>query len=441
VSVEQARVEELAEFLAIPSVSADDAHAIDVQRAGEWVSDYVRASGGRCDLLPTPTGHPLVVGEVPASASPSTAPTVMVYGHFDVQPAGDHALWTSDPFEPVVRDGWLYGRGTVDDKGNLFILLKAIRGLAEAGELPVNVRVLCDGEEEIGGTSVVDFLAADARTTEVCVIYDSTMPRIDTPSFEVGTRGLAYFKVNVRTGERDLHSGLFGGAALNALHALIEVLRAVTPVPDELKAGVIEATAEERESWSQLDPGADVLAAEEARPADGQAAAEFYSRTFATPAVDVNGITGGEPDLVKTVLPVEARANVSIRLAPGQNVDEVSRTFKTLLRGALAPGADLDVVRVNASPAGRVDPSEQAVVLARDAFERVMGSRPLLTRTGGTLPIVPVLEAKGIPTVLTGFGVPGHNMHGPNERLLVRYLVSGVDVTAEMFRAFGSLGA
>ncbi|MFQ5426207.1 MAG: M20/M25/M40 family metallo-hydrolase, partial [Gaiellales bacterium] len=394
-SFQQVLVDELSEFLAIPSVSADPARAGDVRAAAEWVSGLVRAGGGTCDLAPTGTGHPLVVGELRASAGATRAPTVMAYGHFDVQPAGDLTPWESEPFRPELRDGWLYGRGTVDDKGNLYILLKAAGRLAQNGELPVNVRVICDGEEEIGGSSVVDFLQADRRGADACVIFDSVMPRLDTPSFEVGTRGLVYFRVRVRTGERDLHSGLYGGAAQNALHVLSDTLAAVTCVPDALRAGVIDPTPEEGEAWGELDPGADVLAAEGARPADDRAAEDFYPRTFAAPAVDVNGIRGGEADLVKTVLPVEAHAHVSIRLAPGQDVEAISLAFETLMRERLAPGADLDVERVNAIPAGRVDPSARAIVLARDAFERALGRRPLLTRTGGTLPIVPALEAKG----------------------------------------------
>ena len=346
---------------------------------------------------------------------------------------------TPAPSLPRSENGWLYGRGSVDDKGNLYLLLKAATLHAASGSLPVNVRIVCDGEEETGGHSVVDFLAEDERGGDACVIFDSMMPRLDAPSFEVGTRGLVYFRLDVRTGEQDLHSGLFGGAAMNALHALMQALAAVVSLPDELRAGTIPPTEDELGAWQVLSRGGDVLAHEGARPSDGAAARDFYLRTFAAPAVDVNGIRGGEPDLVKTVLPVSAHAHVSIRLAPGQDVEEISTIFETLVRNALPAGADLDVHRLNASPASRVDPQAPALDLARQAFERVLGARPLLTRTGGSLPIMSALEAKGISTVLTGFGAPGHNAHAPNERLLARYLPEGVAAAKEMLVAFGEL--
>ena len=432
---EQAWLDELFEWLRIPSVSADPAHAGDVRAAGEWVCDYVRSAGGSAELVET-AAQPLAVGEIPASADPSAAPTVLLYGHFDVQPPAPLDLWTSPPFEPEVRDGYLYGRGAVDDKGNAYLLLKAARLLAEEGALPVNVRVAFDGEEEIGGHSIVDFLAADERGADACLIFDSGMPKEDLPTFDLGVRGLIYFHVRVGTGDHDLHSGVFGGAALNAAHALLQTLGAVVPVPDELRAGAIPATDEELASWAELEPGSDVMAEEGARPIDAQAAADFYARTFAGPAIDVNGLKGGEPTLQKTVLPVLAEANVSMRLAAGQDVEETAATFERLLRDAAPEGAELEVERWSSSPAGLIPPDSKAVQLAQDAFERAMGKRPLLLRTGGTLPIIPALADKGIPTILAGFALPGANIHSPNERLLARYLPLGVEAARETLVAF-----
>ncbi|HEV3407050.1 MAG TPA: M20/M25/M40 family metallo-hydrolase, partial [Gaiellaceae bacterium] len=291
-------LEELFEFLRIPSVSADPAHADDVRRAGEWVCEFVRTAGGECDVVPGER-HPLAVGDIRATNGGVQAPTVILYGHFDVQPPAPLDAWQSPPFEPEVRDGWIYGRGAADDKGNLYLLLKAAELLAREGELPVNVRVVCDGEEESGGESVVEFLREDERGADACLIFDGPMPRIDLPAFEVGTRGLIYFHVRARTGERDLHSGLYGGAALNAIHALTASLAAVTALPDELRAGIVSPTEEELAAWRELDPGSDVLAEQGARPKDAAAADEFYRRTFADAAVDVNGIHGGEPVLHK----------------------------------------------------------------------------------------------------------------------------------------------
>jgi acetylornithine deacetylase/succinyl-diaminopimelate desuccinylase-like protein len=271
------------------------------------------------------------------------------------------------------------------------------------------------------------------------MIFDSAMPREDVPSFDLGTRGLLYFHLRLRTGKADLHSGVFGGAALNALHALVEALGAVIPPPDELRAGIAEPTEEEIRSWQELDPGADVLSDAGALPLDDRAADEFYRRTFAGPAIDVNGIFGGEPHLQKTVLPVSAEANVSIRLAPGQDVDEIAAAFERILRQAAPDGAELEIDRWSSSPAGLIPPDAKAVQLAQGAFERVFGRRPLLLRNGGTLPIVPALADKGIPTILSGFALPGANVHSPNERLLVRYLSRGVEAARETLVAFTDL--
>jgi acetylornithine deacetylase/succinyl-diaminopimelate desuccinylase-like protein len=431
-------LEELYEWLRIPSISADPGHAQDVRRAGEWLREFVQRAGGEADLVETPT-FPLVVGQIGASVDPDHAPTALLYGHFDVQPPAPLDLWESDPFAPEIRDGYLYARGAVDDKGNAYLLLKAAQLLAAEGALPVNVRVAFDGEEETGGHGIVDFLTADERGADVCLIFDAGMPKEDVPAFDLGTRGLNYYHLRLRTGERDLHSGVFGGAALNAVHALLRTLDAVVSLPDELRAGVVAPTDEERRSWAELEPGLAVLAEEGACPADERAAEEFYLRTFAAPAVDVHGVSGGEPALQKTVLPVAAEANVSIRLAPGQDVDEIDRAFQRLLRGAAPSGADLEIERWSGAPAGLIPPDAPAVRLAQEAFERVLGRRPLLLRSGGTLPIVPALADQGIPTILTGFALPGANMHSPNERLLARYIPVGVATARETLVALGDL--
>lgn len=431
-------LEELFDWLRIPSVSADPAHAPDVRRAGEWVCDFFRAAGGTAELVDMGQ-QPLVLGEIRA-ARDDEAPTVLLYGHFDVQPAAPLELWESPPFEPEIRDEWIYARGAADDKGNLFLLLKAAELLSRSGELPVNVRLACDGEEETGGQTIVDFLAQDERGADACVIFDAAMPSRGVPAFEIGTRGLVYFHVRVRTGERDLHSGLFGGAALNAVHALMQALAPVVALPDELRAGVIPPTDEERAGWRALQPGSEILAEQGARPLDARAAEDFYERTFASPAVDVHGVRAGEPDLQKTVLPVLAEANASIRLAPGQDVDDITAAFERLVRDAAPPGADVEIERWGTSPAGLVPPDSKAIQLAQDAFERVLGKRPLLRRSGGTLPIVPALADKEIPTVLTGFDVPEGNIHAPNERFLVEHVALGVAAARETLLAFGDLG-
>jgi acetylornithine deacetylase/succinyl-diaminopimelate desuccinylase-like protein len=439
--VDQAWLDELSEFIRIPSVSADSERSVDVVRAGEWVCEFVRRAGGEAELRDW-GGQPLALGEISASAGNGESPTVICYGHFDVQPPAPLDLWESDPFEAAVRDGRIYARGIADDKGQLYMQLKAAEQLKTRG-LPVNLRFCCDGEEETGGHSIVDFLAADERDADACVIFDAGMLKRDVPLFNVATRGLIYFHVRVRTGERDFHSGIFGGAALNALHALVQALAAVLAkegrLPEPLRAGIAPPTETELAAWAELTPGPEELAAQGARPMDATAEDEFYLRTFAEPSLDVNGIEGGSPHLQKTVLPAEAHANVSIRLAPGQDPDQIAAEAERLLREAAPEGAELEITRLSSSPSGLVDPDSQVVQLGLDAFERVVGRRPLLVRSGGTLPIVPALADKGIPTIVTGFALPDSNIHSPNENLLADYLPLGVKAAAELYTAFAAL--
>jgi acetylornithine deacetylase/succinyl-diaminopimelate desuccinylase-like protein len=440
--VSEAWFDELAEFLRIPSISADPAHAPDVLRAGEWVCNFVRSSGGECELVDW-DGQPLAVGEIRASSNAETAPTVICYGHFDVQPADPLELWESDPFAPEIRGEYLYGRGTVDDKGQLYMLLSAARELALAGELPVNVRFCCDGEEETGGHSIVDFIEADERGADAAVIFDSGMIARDVPAFNIATRGVLYFHVTIRTGERDLHSGTFGGAALNAAHAMVRTLDVLIAhegvLVEPLRKGIAEPTAEELADWALLPAGASELSDQGARPKDARAAEDFYRLTLAEPSLEVNGIATGSPHLQKTVLPVEAVANVSIRLAPGQTVEEIAPEFERLVREGAPAGADVQVERWSGAPPGLVSPDSKAVQLGLDAFERALGRRPALIRIGGTLPILPALSNKGIPTVVTGFGLPDSQIHSPNERLVAAYVPLGTAAARELFVSFGAL--
>jgi acetylornithine deacetylase/succinyl-diaminopimelate desuccinylase-like protein len=433
---------ELAEFLRIPSISADPAHAADVVRAAEWVCARVRDAGGEASVVDW-NGQPLAVGEVRASSGADGAPTVLCYGHFDVQPPDPLDLWESAPFEPEIRDGHLYGRGSVDDKGQLYMLLAAARTLAAAGELPVNVRFCCDGEEETGGHSIVEFLAADERGADAAIVFDSDMIEPGRPAFNVAMRGIAYFHVTVRSGDADLHSGLFGGAALNATHALVQALSGVVArdglLPEPLRQGIVPPTEQELADWQALPSGAGEFAGQGATPADPRAAEEFYLRTFAEPSLDVNGIEGGSPRLQKTVLPVEAIANLSIRLAPGQRVEEIAPEVERLLREAAPAGADLHVELWASSPPALVPPDSQPIQLGLDAFERVLGRRPALIRSGGTLPIVAALVDKGIPTIVTGFGLADSHIHSPNERLRAEYVPLGIDAAVELFRELASL--
>jgi acetylornithine deacetylase/succinyl-diaminopimelate desuccinylase-like protein len=442
--VDQAWLQELTDFLRIPSVSADPAHAQDVRTAGEWVRDFVRRAGGEAELVETES-QPLVIGEIRASQGADSAPTILVYGHFDVQPPAPLELWESDPFEATVRDEWLYARGVADDKGQLWTLLKAAEQLAAEGALPVNLRIACDGEEEIGGHSIVEFLERDERGADACIIFDSAMEKRGVPAISTATRGVMSFSLSVQSGERDLHSGVFGNAALNATHALMQALGGILPrdgrLPDALRVGAVAPTDEERASWGELRPGTEVLGEAGAVPYDERGAEEFYLRTTAEPSVDVNGILGGKPGLRNTTIPVAAQANFSVRLAPGQDVETVAGAVDRLVREAAPAGAEVTLTLDAAAPPGLVSPEEPAVQIALDAFEQVFGRRPLLARIGGTLPIVPALVDQGIPTILTGIALPESNIHSPNERVLLEYLPLGVQAARELYTRLAALSS
>jgi acetylornithine deacetylase/succinyl-diaminopimelate desuccinylase-like protein len=440
--VEKAWLEELREFIAIPSVSADPAHADDVRRAAEWVRDFVTRAGGAAELVHRGE-RDLVVGDIPASANGSTAPTVLVYGHFDVQPPAPLDLWDSPPFELAERDGWYYARGIADDKGQLFTLLKAAELLRRDGALPVNIRVACDGEEEIGGHSIVDFIEEDERGADACIIFDGGMTRPERPEFALATRGLLAFKIKVRTGERDLHSGYYGGAALNAIHVLMQALAAVTArdglLPAELRVGRTPLTEVEAESLESLPTGEQMLREAGASPLDAHAADAFYERTWAEPSLDVNGIHGGKPEFVNTTLVVESQARFTIRLAPGQDPDTIAGAAERLLRAAVPPDAQLEIKRESSAPPGVFSPDALAIQLGLEAFERTLGARPLLVRVGGTLPIYPALARKGIPTIGTGFALRESNVHSPNERLRVQDIDRAVSAASELYRSLAAL--
>jgi acetylornithine deacetylase/succinyl-diaminopimelate desuccinylase-like protein len=441
--VDQTWLDELREFIAIPSVSADPAHQDDLRRAAEWVRDFVKRTGGDAELVPKGTRE-LVIGDIPANSNGAGAPTVMIYGHFDVQPPAPLDLWESPPFELEERDGWFYARGIADDKGQLYTLLKAAELLRADNALPVNIRVASDGEEEIGGHSIVEFLEEDERGADACIIFDGGMTRPEQPEFGLATRGLVGFHVTVRTGERDMHSGYYGGAALNAIHVLMHALDSLVAcdglLADELRVGRTPLTEVEKQSLDHLPSGAQILGDAGATPLDPRAAADFYDRTWAEPSLDVNGIHGGKPDFVNTTLIVEAHARFTIRLAPGQDPDTIAAAAEKLFRAALPDGAEVDWHRENSAPPGVFPPDSPAIQLGLEAFERAVGVRPILVRVGGTLPIYPALAAKGIPTIGTGFALRESNVHSPNERLRVEDLDRAVAAATELYKGLAALG-
>ena len=402
-------LDDLHELLRIPSVSAGRPNPAGLAEAADWLAERIRRSGGEAEL-DTLGSAPLVLGEL----GPAGGPTVLIYGHYDVQDVGPREEWLSDPFEPEVRDGRLYARGASDDKGNFLPLLHAACEMHAAGRLGVRVRAVVEGEEEAASTRVLRWLAEDEEGADCALVFDADMADARTPAITTACRGLVGAAVQVRVASADAHSGLYGGAALNAIHVLHSMLGAVLPLHPDLRAGVLPPSEAELAAWRSLRPGAEMLADGGATPLDASAAEEFYVRTGAEPSLDVNGVIAGATDELRTIVPAAARANLSLRLAPGQRSEELSRALEELLRSAAPPEAEVAIELHGADPAV-FDPESPPLVLARRAFERAIGRAPALQRSGGTIPILAPLAERGIPTVVSGYALPDDAIHAPNE--------------------------
>jgi acetylornithine deacetylase/succinyl-diaminopimelate desuccinylase-like protein len=429
---------ELDDWLRIPSVSTGGADEGALARGCDWVCERIEAAGGAADAVTVDGGNPMAVGDLRCSRP--NAPTVLAYGHYDVQAPGPLEAWDSPPFEPTERDGRLYARGAADDKGNFLPLLHVGCELARAGELPVNVRFLVEGEEEVGSRSVLKRLRDGEEQADCAVVFDSLMVDERTPAITAAARGLVSASIEVRTAERDLHSGFYGGAVLNAAHVLLSMLREVAPdadgrVREELAAGVAPASPEERESWQRLPPGAGAIASVGATPVSADAGDEFYVRTGAATAIDVNMVTVGEP---RTIVPSVARGHVSVRLAPHQRAAEIGAELERLLRSAAPADAAVSIEMERADPA-LFDISHPALQLAAGAMERACGTPAAFVRLGGTLPLLAVLAERGIPAVVSGFALPADAFHAPNESFRLESLRLGEAAAGELYRALADL--
>jgi acetylornithine deacetylase/succinyl-diaminopimelate desuccinylase-like protein len=437
-------LDELFEWLRIPSISTGGGDPAEIARAAEWAAAKVRAAGGEAELLTVRDGgNPLVIGELRASQDADRAPTVLIYGHYDVQGAEPLDLWTTPPFDPVVRDGKVYARGAADDKGNFLPLLAAACDLAREGALPVNVRIAVEGEEEAGGESISQWLKDDPRGADAAIVYDSGMVSPEIPAITVGLRGVHLVTFEVRAAERDLHSGMYGGSALNALHALHRGLAAVIPdahgrVRDELRVGIAPPTAEERASWSELPPGAEALAAAGAREAYPGAGAEYVERNGSETAVDVDQIVAGD---ARTVIPAVAQATVSIRVAPGQDVVAMGAELERLIREALPAGAEMTIVSAHTAPPAHFPADSPALQIAGAAIERAVGAPVAFVRSGGAIPFVADLSEKGIPSIVTGFVLPDDPFHAPDESFSLRGLELGYKSGRELLTGLAELGS
>ena len=436
-------LEELFAFLRIPSISSGDGTDEDLGRGAAWVAARVEDAGGAAEIVRLEGGNPLVVGRV--SSGRPDAPQVVVYGHYDVQTVAPLDAWLSPPFEPEVRDGFLYARGASDDKGNFHCVLAPLVDLARSGELPVDVILLSDGEEEIGGDSVVRYLRSElaGEAIDAAIVFDSDFVERGRPALTTGVRGVATGRFTVRTGSQDAHSGIYGGAALNAAHVLADLIAGTVArdgrLPSALEAGVTPPSAEEIESWAALPEAGGVLAEAGLSPLDGRAVAEYYERTVARPTVDVNAITCRDAAHQRTIIPCEASAQFSMRFTAGQDPDAVWDALVAHLRALLPRGAALDVVPGHRAGGAAYDPSTPAFALGRAAIEKATGMPCALVRSGGAIPLIPALHALGIPALLSGAALSDDNIHAPNERMLVSNYELGQKMGRELLLAMGAL--
>lgn len=433
--------EELQEWLRIPSISSGGGDPADLMRAAEWAAEKVRAAGGTVEIE-TDEGNPIVVGELKAATA--DAPTILIYGHFDVQSATPLELWDSPPFEPTVRGDRVYGRGTSDDKGNFYPLLYVACEMAREGTLPVNVRVLIEGDEETGGQGVVRWVQRDQRGADCAVIFDSDMLDEDTPALTLGVRGIVQCGIQVRTATGDLHSGMFGGSVLNAAHVLMRVLSELLPDADgrlraELRTGIEPPSKEELEVWSKLPDGDHVISHVGGRPLYPRAGAEYYEHNWADASFDVHGLASGDAEQIRTQIPSEAHAKFSVRLGPGQHSEVIGPILEQIVEGAAPVGAEVEMKVLATGEPALFDPGSPAIQLAAQALEKACGTPPALVRVGGSLPIMAAFFDQGIPVVCSGFALPQDQVHAPNESFRLESLRLCEAAARELYPSLAAL--
>ncbi len=436
--MEPGRLEELYDWLRIPSISVGGGEAKDLLRAAEFAAEIVRRAGGEAELVTIDGGNPLVIGEL--SANKEGAPTVIIYGHYDVQGPGPLDAWQSPPFEPELRGGRLYARGAADDKGNFYPLLTAACELFQSGELAVNVRVVIEGEEEAGGESVAAWVKADERGADCAIVFDSAMEDAKTPAITIGLRGCVSTMITVTAQPRDLHSGLYGGSVQNALHVLQQMLTPLLPgadgnICDELRAGAEPPSQEELDSWQKLRPGQEILGEVGATPLTSDSGADFRRRNGAEPSFEVNWIEAGAQ---RTIVPAQARAFVTTRLAPGQDAQAIATELERLLRSGVPTGVEVELQSHTATPS-LFAPSLPVIQIAREAIERASGMPTALIRSGGSIPVVADFAAAGIPVIVSGFGLAGDEIHAPNESFVLEHLDLGERCARELLVALAAL--
>ena len=437
---------ELFELLRIPSVSARSEHNGDVARTAEWVANAMRDIGMDAAVHPT-AGHPIVVGEW--RRAPAGAPTVLIYGHYDVQPAEPLELWTSPPFEPTVRDGRIYARGSVDDKGQLFLHLKAIEAhLAVRGTLPVNLIVLAEGEEEVGSEHLATFIErhADMLRADAVVISDSAMFAPGLPSILSSLRGLAYFQIDVQGPAQDLHSGSYGGAVINPATTLARIIATFhdhegrIAIPGFYDA-VRDWDARARGAIRDLPFDEDGFRAEVGAPKlGGEIGYTTLERIWMRPTCELNGLLSGYTgEGAKTVLPARAMAKVSCRLVPDQDPAEIEALMKAHVARVAPRGVTVTVTHLHGGRPWRAELSGAVFDAARRALAAAFGREPVITGEGGSIPVVgDFARVLRVPVLLMGFGLPGENAHAPDEWLSDENFTRGMRAAAMLWDEMAS---
>jgi len=440
-------VEELKQYLAIPSVSALPQHKADVRRCAEWTADELRRIGlQNVKLIDTP-GNPVVYGDWLGA---SDAPTLLFYGHYDVQPVDPLDQWISPPFEATVRDGEIYARGAADDKGQVFMHIKAIEAyLKQTGGLPLNIKLLIEGEEEVGSTHLDEFVRTHKAelATDVVVVSDSPMFDRGVPSICYGLRGLTYFQIDLRGSKTDLHSGSFGGALANPAFILARVLAQMKDRGGRVKIpgfydDVRPLSEAERAEWKKLPFNETRYRKELGAPRlFGETGYSTLERVWARPTFEVNGLLSGfTGDGAKTVLPATAMAKVSMRLVPDQNPDTIAELFETYLKKICPKSVELTITRMHGGNPWMTEFDNQYVRAAGRAIERGFGQVPVFNREGGSIPVVSTFQQElGVPSVLFGIGLPDENAHAPNEKLDLGNFHNGIVASSYLYREIASL--